>query len=202
MPLIKKIKEKNYIIGIWKINNSEYSRILCEKIHPDYHSDFLQYKMEKRKWEVYGTKLLFNELTSENELISENGIPYIKDNEKHISITHTDDLVAMIIANYDCGIDIELKKRDASRIKHKFLNDRDFKHGDNKKEILKIWCMKEVLYKVKKVKTVLFNTHLTIQKKTKNFFGTCQHPKFSFSCTLKIVNFENYFLAFNTDYSQ
>ena len=62
--------------------------------------------------------------------------------------------------------------------------------------------MKEVLYKVKKVKTILFNTHLTIQKKTKNFFGTCQHPKFSFSCSLKIVNFENYFLAFNTDYSQ
>ena len=174
MPLIKKIKEKNYIIGIWKFNSSEYNRILCEKIHPDYHSDFLQYKMEKRKWEVYGTKLLFNELIPENELISENGIPYIKDSEKHVSITHTDDLVAMIIANYDCGIDIELKKRDASRIKHKFLNDRDFKHGDNKKEILKIWCMKEVLYKVKKVnkkvKKLAFAQTLSKKNNDKNLY--------------------------------
>ena len=40
------------------------------KIHPDYHSNFLNYKMEKRRWEVYGTKLLFNELFSKNELIS------------------------------------------------------------------------------------------------------------------------------------
>ena len=56
----------------------------------------------------------------------------------------------MIIANYDCGIDIESEDRDASKIKHKFLNIRDFKNGDNKKEILKIWCMKEVHIKIKK----------------------------------------------------
>jgi hypothetical protein len=158
--------------------------------------------MEKRRWEVYGTKLLFNELISNNELTSKKGIPYIKDNEKHISITHTNDLVAMIIADYYCGIDIESQERDASKIKHKFLNIRDFKNGDDKKEILKTWCMKEVLYKVKKEQKIMFNTHLFIQKKSSDFFGICQHPKFSFSCSLKIVNFENYFLAFNTDYSQ
>ena len=62
--------------------------------------------------------------------------------------------------------------------------------------------MKEVLYKVKKEQTILFNAHLFIQKKSNNFFGVCQHPKYSFSCSLKITNFENYFLAFNTDYSQ
>jgi hypothetical protein len=202
LPLIKKIKEKNYTIGIWKITSSEYDSNLCEKIHPDYHSNFLNYKMEKRRWEVYGTKLLFNELISNNELTSKKGIPYIKDNEKHISITHTNDLVAMIIADYYCGIDIESQERDASKIKHKFLNIRDFKNGDDKKEILKTWCMKEVLYKVKKEQKIMFNTHLFIQKKSSDFFGICQHPKFSFSCSLKIVNFENYFLAFNTDYSQ
>ena len=92
--------------------------------------------MEKRRWEVYGTKLLFNELFSKNELISKNGVPYIKDKVKHISITHTNDLVAMIIADYDCGIDIESEDRDASKIKHKFLNIRDFKNGEDRKSVV------------------------------------------------------------------
>ena len=202
MPLIKKIKGKNFTIGVWKIIKSEYDPLLCKKIHPDYHSNFLDFKMESRRWEVYGTKLLFSELISKNELVSKNGIPFIKDKVKHISLTHTNDLVAMIIAEYECGIDIESQDRDTSKIKHKFLNIRDFNNIDDKKESLKIWCMKEVLYKVKKEQKILFKTHFFIQKKSNNFFGICQHPKFSFSCSLKIINFENYFLAFNTDYSQ
>ena len=39
----------------------------------------------------------------------------------------------MIIADYDCGIDIESEDRDVSKIKQ-FLNIRDFKNGDNKKK--------------------------------------------------------------------
>ena len=41
----------------------------------------------------------------------------IKDKVKHISITHTNDLVAMIIADYDCGIDIESEYRDTLKVK-------------------------------------------------------------------------------------
>ena len=32
----------------------------------------------------------------------------------------------MIIANYDCGIDIESRDRDTLKIKHKFLHSNDF----------------------------------------------------------------------------
>ena len=47
---------------------------IYEKIHQDYHSNF-KLQNGKRRWEVYGTKLLFNELFSKNELISKNGVP-------------------------------------------------------------------------------------------------------------------------------
>ena len=40
----------------------------------------------------------------------------------------------MIIADYDCGIDIESEDRDASKIKHKFLNNKDFENGIIKKK--------------------------------------------------------------------
>ena len=100
----------------------------------------------------------------------------------------------MIIADYDCGIDIESKDRDASMIKHKFLSNKDFEIGNDKKEILKIWCMKEVLYKVKKDQTILFNAHLSIQKKSNNFWVLSTSKIFIFMFFKKITNFENYFL--------
>ena len=56
-------------------------------------------------------------------------------------------------------------------LKHKFLSNKDFEIGNDKKEILKIWCMKEVLYKVKKEQTILFNAHLFIQKNQITFLG-------------------------------
>ena len=61
--------------------------------------------------------------------------------------------------------------------------------------------MKEVLYKIKKDSSITFKDHLFIQKKD-NFLGICQHPRFSFQSSLKVFNFENYFLAFNTSYRE
>ena len=49
MPLVKKIKEKNYIIGIWKINGSEYNDILCEKIATSH--DKATKELKKIFWE-------------------------------------------------------------------------------------------------------------------------------------------------------
>ena len=50
------------------------------------------------------------------------------------------------------------------KIKHKFKNKEDFNDGNDLKELLKKWCIKEVLYKSKKDNSVLFNRHLIVKK--------------------------------------
>ena len=87
------------------------------------------------------------------------------------------------------------------KIKHKFTNKEDFIDGNNLKELLKKWCIKEVLYKSKKDNSVLFNRHLTVKKNSDGYKGFCNHPCFSFTSNIKTSNFRNYFLAFNTDYT-
>ena len=62
--------------------------------------------------------------------------------------------------------------------------------------------MKEVLYKIKKDSSITFKDHLIISRQKDNFLGNCLHPRFSFKCSIKIFNFENYFLAFNTSYRE
>ena len=122
MPLIKILKNTSYRIGLWELSNSEYDSNHCDIIYPNYHKEFNEFKNEKRKWQIYGTKMLFNELCKEGDLVSKNRIPHIENFNKNISITHTNQIIAIIIADYPCGIDIESRTRDISRIKDKFLN--------------------------------------------------------------------------------
>ena len=106
MPLQKIFKGTNYKIGVWEFNEHEFNLNHCKIIHPNYHKDFIDYKNESRKWQIYGVKLLFNELIDNEILISKNGIPHIEKSKKKISITHTKNTIAMIIADFPCGIDI------------------------------------------------------------------------------------------------
>ena len=201
MPLLKKIDTTDFQIGIWKVVQSEFDTIKTNKLSPNYHPEFLSYKSEFRKWQIHAVKLLYGELDPKNELITKKGIPYLK-KKGFVSISHTKDIVAIITANYDCGIDIEKRDRNTSKIKHKFINSNDFSTRNNRENFLKIWCMKEVLYKIKKDSSLLFKDHLFIEKYMDGYIGICQHPRFSFQSSLKILNFENYFLAFNTNYCE
>lgn len=201
MPLLKKINTKNYTIGIWKVKKSECEQFIDNHLYPNYHPEFIKFKNLKRKWQVLAVKLLFKELCNKNELISKNGIPYIKEGNRHVSISHTKDIIVLIIANFPCGIDIEDMNRDATKVKDKFINKKDTYCNGSKMEILKIWCMKEVLYKIKKDPTLLFKEHLHIEEKNIQYLGNCNHPDRNFKCNLEVLNFKNYFLAFNIDYS-
>ena len=201
MPLQKISRGTDYKVGIWEFNQDEFNLNHCKIIHPNYHKDFINFKNESRKWQIYGVKLLFNELIDNEILISKNGVPYIEQSNKKISITHTKNTIAIIIADYPCGIDIEQNNRNTLKIKHKFTNKEDFKEGNDLKELLKKWCIKEVLYKSKKDNTVLFNSHLIVKKTSNGYKGFCKHPNFSFSCNLKVSNYRNYFLAFNKDFT-
>jgi hypothetical protein len=67
--------------------------------------------------------------------------------------------------------------------------------------LLKSWCAKEVLYKIKGDNSILFSEHLIVKKNGNLFSGYCNHPKIKFTSNIKIFNFENYCLAFNINFA-
>ncbi len=202
MPLIQFIDKSKFNIGIWKIANHEYNPEFSRVLHPCYHADLDAYKNNFRKIQIHATKLLFEQLAPGDELYLEDEKPFIRGNEKFVSVAHTQNLIAMIIAKYPCGIDIESTKRDATQIKHKFLNDDDFTSGKSNKKLIQNWCSKEVLFKINGRKDIHFKEHLTIKKNGEFFSGYCEHPEIKFSSTIKVLNFESYFLAFNINYRE
>lgn len=79
------------------------------------------------------------------------GSPYLLDNKRYISISHTKDTVAIMISDSRCGIDIEHKSRDAKRVALKFTSENEVMITSNlcpKNPHLLIWCAKEALYKM------------------------------------------------------
>lgn len=100
---------------------------------------------------------------------------YIKDNKQHISISHCANYVGVIIANVPVGIDIEEDIRDISKIKHKFVNSTDEELIQEPKDLLTIWCSKEVAYKIYEQKEVDFKEHLSIKRIEENSLEALIH---------------------------
>ncbi len=80
-----------------------------------------------------------------------NGEPYFMDYPQHISISHTKNYVAVAIAPFRIGIDIEYNSSRVWRIGEKFLNEQELAaihtSPEAVKRMLLYWCCKEALYK-------------------------------------------------------
>ena len=86
MPLIQFIDKSKFNIGIWKIANHEYNPEFSRVLHPCYHADLDAYKNNFRKIQIHATKLLFEQLAPGDELYLEDDKPFIRGNEKFLSV--------------------------------------------------------------------------------------------------------------------
>lgn len=94
-----------------------------------------------------------------------NGKPYLKDDSKHISISHSfGKLVIIVNEHQKTGIDIEIIRDKVLNVKHKFLSLSELEDaGEDIEKLLIYWSAKETLYKIYGVKEINFKEHLSVQ---------------------------------------
>ena len=129
----------------------------------------------KRDIETKGRAYLLKAII-ENDCIveyDEKGKPYLLNDNRHISVSHSHDRLAIIInKNEATGIDIELIRDKVLRIKHKFLREDELNDaGDDVEKLLIYWAAKETLYKIYGLKEVDFIEHLLVKPFTKHNLG-------------------------------
>ena len=80
----------------------------------------------------------------------ENGKPIIKSPEGyHISVSHSGTLTALVISDLPIGIDIErVREFDFSRLKERFLSEKEREAVLSKEDFFKIWVKKEAEAKI------------------------------------------------------
>ena len=156
LALIK--RQENHVLGIWKIKESlEEAVEVYNKPIP------LEFKSEKRQLEYILTRLLLQQI-DENLKISYNdfGAPTLNNN-KYISISHSSDLIAVIISKKKVAIDIEKISNKPLKIKHKFISNFD-SILDNNVEVTLAWSAKETVYKLHQQGKIDFKKDIIIQK--------------------------------------
>ncbi len=120
----------------------------------------------KRDIETQGKQFLIDSLFQKPTEINydSNGKPYLANDSRHISVSHSHDKLAVIINKDEVtGIDIELIRDKITRIKHKFLSHTELQEaGYTVEKLLIYWAAKETLYKIYGLKEVDFIKHLAI----------------------------------------
>ena len=155
MPLLLKKEENNNTILVWKI-----SEPLEKLINLTSNTDYSHLKSDKRKKEFLACRILLNYFNKNLKIsYSKNGSPNLS-NHQYISISHSGDLVCIVISDQKIGIDLEKISEKSLRLKEKFVNPHHTKL--NKEKSTLIWCIKEAVFKFHEIRNVDFIKDISV----------------------------------------
>ena len=143
-------------LGVWHITETEEELARITSVPTDELEEISYIKSESLRKQKYAVRALLDAMFEETVYLShhDNGKPYIENCVTNISITHTENYVAMILNdNQEVGIDIESLSRDFSAVEKKALSEDEIDDleddGTDRNEQLAIyWCAKEAIYKM------------------------------------------------------
>ena len=163
---------------------------------------FETFSHEKRKREFVATRILRHSIFGFKHIhYNSVGAPYIED-EGFISISHAENLVGIAINSfYQIGLDLELIQDKAFKVQSKFLNESEISIFDtsNHHTMTACWSAKETLYKLAGRKKIDFKKDLQLYNKEENLWiGKIIHPETIFSVNLRITEYNNYIITFNS----
>lgn len=142
-------------VAVWKITETEEELRELSSTPTDEMEEISFIKSESLRKQRLAVRALLNELFGEKVYLAhhDNGKPYIENDSINISITHTENYVAVILdQNDEVGIDIESLDRDFSAVEKKALSEDEIDDLEDdkqeKNEQLAIyWCAKEAIFK-------------------------------------------------------
>lgn len=120
--------------------------------HCNYYTDLNMRKLSKFAYAkmLELVKETFNEDLKNEEIVFE-GKPHFKESKIKFNISHEDDLVAVIVSDRDCGIDITRKvtNLDLANKILSFDEKQEFDKADDKEKYIGAkWAMKEAYSKM------------------------------------------------------
>ncbi len=151
MPLIYLAAQPdNMRLAIWEFVKDDFSPL--EKWLVDtYYSDAIQgAKLPKRKREIIGTKLLKRTLGIPPLSYESSGKPVT--DKGHVSISHSENLVGIIHADFLVGLDLQKPSEKLYRVRSKFCNKNELENAKKAEDELinltLVWSTKEAVYKM------------------------------------------------------
>ena len=182
-------------LGLWHITESLPNLLKIRDFTNEELSRLNAFMYEKRKKEWLVSRILAGEMLDDKNvqiIYNANNKPFLKGSSQHISLSHSHELLTVIIDEKETGIDLELVKPTVGRIKDKFMSEKELKEVGNENVLEKLtlyWCVKESLYKYYGKKELVFMDHLRVEPfvytGTGSIIGKINHTKMKRSFELK-----------------
>lgn len=167
MPIYKTIKSsKHTTVIVWKITESLDELHSGIKLTTKSLTRIAGMRSEIHQKGYLSVRHLLKSLDYNDDdlFYTADGKPHLKDG-KHISITHSFIFSAIIVSDYEVGIDIEMNREKIIKIAPKFVDD-EFSFIDTNnliEQLTVIWGAKESLFKIHPDGGLLFKHHLPIE---------------------------------------
>ena len=156
-------------IAIWQIVESEEElvaplsngRVLLEEARQ-------RFKAAGRRIEWLAVRRLMHQLGIASPIAYlPSGKPYLKDDKRHITISHTRGYAAVAISETNpIGLDIEQRTDKVCRVQHKFLSPEEKSllpsEKKNVEALLIIWTAKEAMFKLVDKEGIDFAEHFHV----------------------------------------
>jgi len=168
--LLRKIIDEHTLYAIWQISESVEelrSAISFSEGEEILYQSFVA-ESRKKQWLAY--RLLIRALLKPDNFpveYDQSGKPFLAGSDFHISVTHTEDLAAVIISRHArVGIDIEKIKPRIEKVRDKFLHTEEssfIKKGKELEQLTLAWCAKEALYKLYGQRNLDFREDISVE---------------------------------------
>jgi len=154
-------------LGVWKI--AEDPEELKGRLQWS-EEDRLKFEQhthgERSKHWLY-SRVLLREMLNTDQFIDLQadafGKPYLINFPKNLSISHSADMVAVMLSDVNCGMDIQIMRASIEKVAHKFISLEEWKYIDEStrlEQMFLFWCCKEALYKYYGRKNLEFRENL------------------------------------------
>ena len=190
MPLAHKLKFSNCIIAIWNTTES-----LDDLKKESDISDIYIFKSEKRKKEIFSRNLLLNKMIPEAKISYNNfGAPQINTSD-FISISHSNNLVAIGFSKLKIGIDIQKISEKALSLSPRFICESNLNNLSIEKATL-LWCCKEAIYKWHQKGSVNFKSDIYIYPFELRTSGTVSANFKTEKLSLSYIKIDTFYLVY------
>jgi 4'-phosphopantetheinyl transferase len=156
----------------------------------------------RRQW--LASRVLLHHIHPDEQMsYDEHGKPWLSVPGRHISLSHTSSIIALLSSPEHCGIDIELISPKVERIANKFLKPGEVDaamRSVNPETLYVYWCAKEALYKVYGRKGVSLKDNITVNPFIYSANGeltaVLQHENIIFEKTIRYEHCSSYMMAY------
>jgi 4'-phosphopantetheinyl transferase len=206
VPLLLDKKNKNGSrLHVWQLRESSqwfYERIKLNNEEKGYY-DSISYERRKQEW-LAVRYLLKSKINASLEIsYNDEGKPFIPDSYYRISISHSHDLVGLMVSDTsEVGLDIELISDRVERIAARFLEESELKMVGNEQRLEKLvtlWGAKEAIIKVIGNRRIDFKREIHIEPFDISKFGVVHAkincPTLHHSFKLHYFQLDNYMIV-------